>query len=296
MWTDALENVLASGTAHDSDKGVTQHLYGHCMRLRAGEQRTLLCNPRRAISPHYAAAETLWYMGGMSGVDWLCRYAPQYSRFADPDGTAYGAYGPRVVPQLGQALSLLSADSETRQCVVAVWRPDDLQMAGKTPDMPCTLYWQFVISNDKLHMLVTMRSNDLWLGTPYDVFAFTCFQRLMADELSIDVGDYYHYVGDLHVYERNWQAASEAADVKMESHAHSWATPAGVDWAEAVSDAVEGVDDRAHLIEHDDTLGCMLYDLSIACGNQSRAQCDRLGYVSGAFNYVERNYANRRGS
>lgn len=49
-------------------------------------------------------------------------------------------------------------------------------------------------------MSVTMRSNDAYFGLPHDVFCFTMLQEMMARRLGYDVGEYYHYVGSMHVY------------------------------------------------------------------------------------------------
>ena len=48
-----------------------------------------------------------------------------------------------------------------------------------------------------------MRSNDVWMGFPYDVFQFTCMQILMSMELGVEIGTYTHIAGSLHLYERN---------------------------------------------------------------------------------------------
>ena len=48
-----------------------------------------------------------------------------------------------------------------------------------------------------------MRSNDVWLGLPYDVFCFTSIQCLISEEIGIPLGWYQHQVGSLHVYDAN---------------------------------------------------------------------------------------------
>jgi hypothetical protein len=54
-----------------------------------------------------------------------------------------------------------------------------------------------------------MRSNDIWLGTPYDVTMFTQLQLSMARALKMFVGTYRHHVGSLHIYERDIPAAEQ---------------------------------------------------------------------------------------
>ena len=50
-----------------------------------------------------------------------------------------------------------------------------------------------------------MRSNDIWLGLPYDMAFFTVILQIVAKATGLTVGRYYHTVGDLHLYERHWR-------------------------------------------------------------------------------------------
>ena len=56
-------------------------------------------------------------------------------------------------------------------------------------------------------MLTYMRSNDVYLGMPHDVFCFTMLQEIMARKVSADIGTYQHAVGSLHLYNRNLKSA-----------------------------------------------------------------------------------------
>ena len=49
-------------------------------------------------------------------------------------------------------------------------------------------------------MCVVMRSNDLWYGFCNDQYQFSSLQKMIADTLSIDVGTYYHFAHNLHLY------------------------------------------------------------------------------------------------
>jgi hypothetical protein len=67
-----------------------------------------------------------------------------------------------------------------------------------------------MILEDKLCMIANMRSNDVWLGLPYDVFVNTSIQRFVASVLGVQPGWYQHQVADLHLYGKNYEAAKEA--------------------------------------------------------------------------------------
>lgn len=182
-----------------------------------GAYTQLLTNERRALSFKYAAAEMLWYLSEDMSGEMISHYAPQYKNYLDEDGNALGAYGYRLAKNKiwYNALALIHENRGSRQIVLPMFQHQDLERAvQKGKDIPCTCLWQFIVRDERLHMLVYMRSNDLWLGFPYDVFAFTEFQKFVAYGNGLDVGDYHHMVGSMHLYTRNRTAALQAVSAK----------------------------------------------------------------------------------
>lgn len=218
LWSFALQLIFDTNSAHQSRAGLTLEIIGQSFILKSINY-TMLQNKRRNLSKQYACAELLWYLSGTNDITMLKYYAPQYENFAD-NGQAYGAYGPRFMPQLPKLIDLLKHDPKTRQAVVGLWEPRDLGVIAK--DIPCTVGWQFMIRDNKLHMIVFMRSNDIWLGMPYDIFVNTCIQRLIADELGIETGSYTHHTGSLHLYERNIRAAKDAIRIQANPEPNIW--------------------------------------------------------------------------
>ena len=62
--------------------------------------------------------------------------------------------------------SMLSKNPESRQAVIHIKTADNTE----SKDVNCTVCLQFIIRDNKLYMTTYMRSNDIWLGFPYDVF------------------------------------------------------------------------------------------------------------------------------
>jgi thymidylate synthase len=241
LWLDAAHKLLGEGEGIASrDGGVAREVLGYSARL-ADPRACFLFNPVRAISPSYAAAELLWYLSGTSNTTGLQEYAPQYKRFTEDGVHAYGAYGHRIwathevlatgidfqgdhlrplftdpwrpAGQLEMLMALLSKLPETRQAVVSLWRPHDITCAlqQNKKDLPCTLSLQFLLRNGKLNLIVTMRSNDIWLGLPYDAWSWCSIQQLVATALGVELGWYQHQAGSMHVYERNYEKFQQAA-------------------------------------------------------------------------------------
>ena len=172
----------------------------------------------RGWSMEYAGGELAWYLSGSSFLSFIEYYAPSYGRFSDDGNWLYGAYGPRIFvgkyddaiqwSPWEKAFQKLWQDMSTRQAVIPIFEAEDIDV--ETKDLPCTLSLQFMIRDQKLDLLVNMRSNDAWLGLPYDIFCFTVFQELMAAKLGVEIGRYYHHVGSLHLYDKNIEGVREA--------------------------------------------------------------------------------------
>ncbi len=268
MWEEASDWILDQGEWLVGRDGYdAKECLGYSATL-VDLDKNFLMNKVRKLSPVYACAELLWYLSGRQEIDMIVKYAPQYERFAndgiahgayghrwlhDPgfagngsDATGKytfeGAARRKLLPwaqrdkalqrlnQLELVGNLLKEQPHSRQAVVTMWNGGDLVQAygGEKKDLPCTLTMQFLIRNDALHCITTMRSNDLWLGFPYDVWCFTNIQRLIADFLGIPTGTYTHQAGSLHVYRKDYERLKEAQQIQssipvINMH-HNWDT------------------------------------------------------------------------
>lgn len=200
------ETVLYGDVVSPRGKG-TRELLGVTLVLEDANHN-VISNPSRKLNYSFAVAEWLWIMTGCSLEDAIMPFNANLSIAHDPNGIAFaGAYGPKWIQQMDYVLSTLRADPSSRQAVVNIWNDRPRQ----SNDTPCTLDWQFLIRGGKLHMHARMRSNDVWLGTPYDLFNFTQIQRWVAHQLEIDVGQYVHFVSSFHVYDAHVAVAENAA-------------------------------------------------------------------------------------
>ncbi|HEY6794267.1 MAG TPA: thymidylate synthase [Kineosporiaceae bacterium] len=214
LFVQACAAVLDRG-AEVSPRGMrTREVLGAWLCL-SRPRRRVLGVPPRVFNPAFAAAEAVWMLSG-SDAPWIYEFNQKLTAYAD-DGRLHGAYGPRLrrwagrtgqVDQLERVVSVLSGDPDSRRALVQLFDPARDHRGYR--DVPCTLGWRFYLREGRLHLHTTMRSQDLWLGFPYDVFTFTVLQELVAGWLGVAVGDYHHHVDSLHLYERHWDGAREA--------------------------------------------------------------------------------------
>ena len=93
---------------------------------------------------------------------------------------------------------MLKDNPNTRQAALSIY--DAKEITKYENDTPCTYAVQFTILNNRLDMSVVMRSNDLWYGFCNDQYCFSMLQKMIADALKIDLGTYYHFVHNMHLY------------------------------------------------------------------------------------------------
>lgn len=171
--------------------------------------RCIMKNKIRNLPIRYCIGELLWYLSGDPSLDNIRKYSKNWDRMSDDGNTVNSNYGNLIqneygFNQLELCEDILKNDPNSRQAVIHVKPPRDIR-AHPTKDLPCTLSLQFFIRDNKLYMTTYMRSNDLWMGFPYDVFQFTCMQIWLSMRLHVDLGEYTHIAGSLHLYKRNYE-------------------------------------------------------------------------------------------
>jgi thymidylate synthase len=152
----------------------------------------------------YAEAEWQWYLSGdpsLSKLKEIYGKVPYiWEKMQDSEGKVRSNYGWQWMRngQLDNAIHALRNNSQTRQAAISIY--DGKENDTYQTDTPCTYAVQFTILNERLNMSVYMRSNDLWYGFCNDQYCFSKLQQLVARELSLPVGTYYHHAHNLHLY------------------------------------------------------------------------------------------------
>ena len=162
----------------------------------------LLTDGSRLMSPYYLVGELLYSLRGKNDLESIAYYSKFWNNISDDNKTIRSAYGYLIqnrynVNQLEHCAHLLMKNPDSRQAIIHLHEPK----FNATKDEICTLTIQFLIRDLKLDIIVTMRSNDIVLGLPYDHAFFLMYQSILASRLSIGKGRYFHNVGSLHKYD-----------------------------------------------------------------------------------------------
>lgn len=211
-------NCIASnaGSAESRDGAVVGEIL-NAVTIIEDPTRCILKSPIRKLPMRYMIGELLWYLSGSNSLDAIRLYTKAWDRMSDDDKTVNSNYGDRIqhaiceysgekFDQLKMVEDLLREHPESRQAVIHIKQARKLT-DYPTKDVNCTVCLQFFIRDEKLYLTTYMRSNDLWMGFPNDVFQFTAIQIYLAMKLGVKLGTYTHIAGSLHLYERDYQVA-----------------------------------------------------------------------------------------
>jgi thymidylate synthase len=209
LFRAVLSEVLANGN-EVCPRGMKTRELIHASITLADPLQNVVTNRVRKMSHTYSVAEFLWILLGRRDAASISAWNPNIGRYSDDGVNFFGAYGPWFVSQLPYVVKTLKEDPDTRQAVMTIWQ----QSPAKTKDVPCTISFQYLLRRGKLHAQTFMRSNDAWLGLPYDIFTFTRLQAYVANAIGAELGRYTHTAGSLHLYEHDWVRAREAVACK----------------------------------------------------------------------------------
>jgi thymidylate synthase len=175
----------------------------------------LLSSPARDANYRFATGEFFWYLRGARDVESVAYYNPRMRQWSDDGVTLNSAYGAILIPQWRGLIDVLRADPDSRRAVATIYTSDYL--TRETKDVPCTSTLQFLIRDGRLHLHVTMRSNDVIWGLTNDLFSFTLLQETFLIVMrkyfpGLELGDYYHTAGSMHLYERHFVMAEEISN------------------------------------------------------------------------------------
>ena len=134
------------------------------------------------------------------GLAWQQR--PEvWTEFADR-GFAY-SYGERYADSLGEIIAELRDHPESRQLFLSVWDPiTDAKRFGKLR-VPCSLGYWFVKRQGRIHMTYMQRSADFATHFENDQYLSHKLQRYVAEQVGVPAGRFTHWIGSLHVYQKD---------------------------------------------------------------------------------------------
>ena len=129
-------------------------------------------------------------------------YGHQWRHFGgkwDPDCTPNSTGG---VDQIAEVISQLKTDPYSRRLVVTAWNPTETHRMALPP---CHNYFEFYVTparegRDSLSLHYHMRSNDVFLGAPFNMFSYAVLLRIIAAKVNMEPHELVVSLGDAHLY------------------------------------------------------------------------------------------------
>lgn len=125
--------------------------------------------------------------------------------FAGTIGTAYGW----VVNKYKLTESLietLKTDPCNRRMIMSLWQNEWLPTAALPS---CVWNSQWNVTGKRLNMMVTVRSNDVPLGMPFNVCQYAVLCHLIAQVCGLEPGQFTYVINNAHIYENQIEGISE---------------------------------------------------------------------------------------
>ncbi len=222
-----LEDVLKNGVVKSDRTGTgTRSVFGR--QLRYDLQQGLPLLTTKKLHTRSIIYELLWFLRGDTNIQFLKDngvsiwdewanelgelgpvYGAQWRNWPGADGVKHD--------QVTSLLNGLKNKPDSRRHIISGWNvaclPDETKTpqenvaAGKMALPPCHLLYQWYVAEGKLSGSLYIRSNDFFLGNPYNTCSLAFFTHMLAQQCDLDVGEIIISIGDCHLYNNHLEQA-----------------------------------------------------------------------------------------
>ena len=218
-YFDLINDVLTNGVEKTDRTGTgTISVFGRQSRYDLTQGFPILTSKR--VHWKSVVGELLWFLRGDTNIKWLKENGISiWDEWADGDGNLGPIYGHQwrkwyeydddgwnaasSIDQIAQVIQQIKTNPDSRRLIVSSWNVADI------PNMalaPCHTMFQFYVVNGKLSCQLYQRSCDLGLGQPFNVASYALLTHMIAQVCGLEVGEFVHTFGDLHIYKNHVDA------------------------------------------------------------------------------------------
>lgn len=124
--------------------------------------------------------------------------------------------------QVDYLIYTLKTNPYSRRIKTTLWCVEDLDDMALEPCVYET-HWQ--MWDDKLNLTVCVRSNDMGLGNPYNVYQYSIIHRLIAQVTGHQVGSICFNIDNAHIYDRHIDKLEEQITRETFNSPTVWINP-----------------------------------------------------------------------
>ncbi len=220
QYHQILQDILASGCQKADRTGTgTISVFGRQLRFDLSAGFPLVTTKK--IHLKSVIYELLWFIKGDTHLKYLNDHGVTiWDEWADENGSLGPIYGyqwrfwPKpdgsTIDQISQLVEQIKARPNSRRLLLTALNvadfPDEAQApadnvrAGRMALAPCHCFAQFYVQNQKLSCLLYCRSQDVFLGTPFNIASYALLTHMLAQQCGLEVGELIWTGGDCHLY------------------------------------------------------------------------------------------------
>jgi thymidylate synthase len=221
-YFDLINDVLTNGVEKTDRTGTgTISVFGRQSRYDLAQGFPILTSKR--VHWKSVVGELLWFLQGNTNIKWLKEngisiwdewadgdgylgpiYGHQWRKWHDYDGNDWNAGS--SIDQIAQVIQQIKTNPDSRRLIVSAWNVADIPSMALAP---CHTMFQFYVVKNKLSCQLYQRSCDLGLGQPFNVASYALLTHMIAQVCGLEVGDFVHTFGDLHIYSNHVEALKQ---------------------------------------------------------------------------------------
>ena len=207
QFHELMRHVLDHGAKKSDRTGTgTLSVFGHQMRFDLSEGFPLVTTKKLHLKS--IVYELLWFLSGNTNNQWLKeRGVSIWDEWAAPDGDLGPVYGyqwrswpapnGQHIDQIKEIIQTIKTNPDSRRIIVSAWNVADIP---KMALAPCHAFFQFYVADGKLSCQLYQRSADIFLGVPFNIASYALLTHKVAQQCSLDVGEFIWTGGDCHLY------------------------------------------------------------------------------------------------
>lgn len=232
-YLDLIASLIKANRRPNRTNIYTRGLFGQTLRvsLRDHRGRTLPILTTKKIATKTIYTELLWFLSGATNAKWLqsrnvhiwdgnsSAEFLQAAKLDYDEGQLGPIYGHQWrhwggdwrandggIDQLANVIENIKKDPYNRRHIVSAWNVGDLKYMALPP---CHYSFQFWVGDNKLSILVNMRSSDVGLGVPFNLVSYAWLCHMVSILVNIEPGELILNMGDTHIYETHIEALTQ---------------------------------------------------------------------------------------
>ena len=248
QYLDLVERILKDGYYDQNRTGIATYKLPHqILQFNLQEEFPILTT--KYVAYKAAIKELLWIFQKQSNKisDLHEQNVHIWDEWEMEDGTIGTAYGwvVKKFNQVDKLIHQLKTNPQDRRMVLNLWQIPYLDTGAL---YPCVFNSCWDVTDGKLNCMLTIRSNDLPLGNPFNVVQYAVLVHLLAQVTGYKPGLLTVCISNAHIYENQIEGMKTQLSRKNDAYdaPKLWINPEIKDFYDFTPDDIKLIDYKHH--------------------------------------------------